>query len=99
MPFAMKALMALADSGWAIDLYLWEDETHRYRSTLPKNIEILTLNSFNESNVQRMNEPSRLNRIRNVKVLWEIRRQPQYLLVIGLGQIGIYIASLLAGGK
>jgi hypothetical protein len=87
MPFALNSIVALAKQGWQIDLYLWEDFSLQYQDLLPDNV---CIKYFQEP------QPSPLNRFRPDWLRIRFQFSSNYICVFGLGQIGSYLASILA---
>jgi glycosyltransferase involved in cell wall biosynthesis len=87
MPFALNSVAALAQSGWHIDLYLWETASRNYETLLSGKVAIRFYRDF---------PPSRLNRLRYHWLCLKLLRQKNYACVFGLGQIGAYLAAYLA---
>lgn len=92
MPFSLNSVIALANAGWEIDLYLWERQlwgkpVSHYDSLLPKNV---TIRYFTEL---RYNP---LDRWRHNWLKFRFQQQSNYLCVFGLGQIGAYVGNLIA---
>lgn len=87
MPFALNSIIALAKQGWKIDLYLWEAFSSQYQDLLPDNVFIKYLQEP---------QPSPLNRLRPDWLRIRFQFSSNYICVFGLGQIGSYLASILA---
>lgn len=87
MSFALNAVVSLANAGWNIDLYLWEEPSKNYNELLANNI---TIKYFKEP------QPSPLNRFRHIWFPFKFQQWNSYCCVFGLGQIGAYIAALIA---
>jgi glycosyltransferase involved in cell wall biosynthesis len=87
MPFAINSVIFLANSGWEIDLYLWEKPDVNYTEIFPDNV---TINYINEL------PPSPLSRIRHLWLKFKFLGNKKYICVFGVGLVGVYIASLIA---
>jgi len=89
MPFALNTIVSLAKMGWNIDLYLWEEPSNSCQDLLPDTI-----------NIRYFREPLRFNRLKPIwrpsKFQWQFQWQKNYCCVFGLGQIGAYIADIIA---
>ena len=89
MPFALNSVVSLAKMGWQIDLYLWGESSDNYKNLLP---ETVTIKQFRE--------PLRFKRLkpiwRPLQFQWQFQWQKNYCCVFGLGQIGAYIADIIA---
>lgn len=92
MPFALNTVVSLANLGWSIDLYLWEQPllgrlVSSYEDLLPKNVSVRYFTELRYSPVDPWIEH------------WlELRfsRQKNYLCVFGLGQKGAFIGRCIA---
>jgi glycosyltransferase involved in cell wall biosynthesis len=88
MPFAINSVVALAKTGWIIDLYLWEDPSPNYTTLFPENV---TIKYFTEPRRTPFN-----------LLLWYLQLQlpfkwrKKYCCVFGVSQIGHYIAHTIA---
>jgi len=91
MPFALNSVAALANVGWEVDLYLWEQPSPNYDNLFSKNV---TIRYFAEP------KSAPLNRLlRYLQYVWfpfQFKWRNSYYCVFGLGQIGAYIATLIA---
>ena len=87
MPFALNAVIALANNNWQVDLYLWEDKSSQYADLLPQTVRIKYLKEPHHSS---------LNRFRSywIGILFQFSRN--YRCVFGLGQRGLHLAAILA---
>lgn len=96
MPFAFNSVVALAESGWIVDLYLWEEDIDIYKEILPKSVKIVTIKSLRSKEIQELEKPSRFNRVRSILIDLEARNQNRYRYALGLGQIGVHFAAILS---
>ena len=87
MPFALNTIVSLAKMGWNIDLYLWEEPSNSCQDLLPDTI-----------NIRYFREPLRFNRLRpfQLQLQFQFSWQKSYDCIFGLGQIGAYIANIIA---
>lgn len=88
MPFALNTVIFLEKMGWKVDLFLWEAENHNYDDIFSDNVKITYQN------------PLEVRKLRYLgpSLFWTQFRfySGHYNYVFGLGQIGAYIASLIA---
>ena len=87
MPFSLNSVISLANMGWQVDLYLWEKPSENYKNLLPKNIDI-----------KYFKEPISLL-MRGIRPIWlklQFQQFRNYSCVFGVGQIGAYIADIIA---
>jgi len=89
MPFALNSVVALANAGWKIDLFLGEQRNPHYKDILPGNVRVQHLPDIHVNRVP-VNFFRRLNFMANA--FWRSR----YNCVFGVGQMGAYIASLIS---
>lgn len=89
MSFSLNSVILLAKAGWHVDVFLWERPSLNYQGLLPNNV---TIQYFKEL-------PSdSLNRFQHFWLVLRLKLQKNsYCCVFGLGQIGAYIAAILAG--
>lgn len=87
MPFALNSVLALAKAGWNVDLYLWEKPCLNYKELLPDNV---TIKYFIDRQFRQ------LNQLKHIWLRFKFEFSKSYLCVFGLGQIGAYIASIIA---
>ena len=94
MPFALNSVVALANSGWEVDLFLWENLNTDYARILPKNVNI----KYNEEidNFSIINRILNKPKIRSRLLYLQFRECSDYSCAFGLGQIGAYIASIIS---
>ncbi len=85
MPFSLNSVISLAKMGWSVDLYLWEKPSKNYEELLPHTVTVIYLR-----------EPSHLRRFRSLWLQIRFRWQRNYCCVFGMGQIGAYIANIIA---
>jgi len=84
MPLGLNPVRALANSGAEVDLYLAETPSDRYKSLLSSNVK---LKYFKEVHS---------DRFLKYTAMFSTKFLKKYTCVFGLGQIGIYLAFLLA---
>ncbi|MDX1373787.1 MAG: hypothetical protein R3321_15035, partial [Nitrososphaeraceae archaeon] len=96
MPFALHIIKALDIAGWKVDLFLWENEQTNYSNYFSDNVNITRLYSCNKNRIIKNEQFDWLNYINDPLIRLEIKKTPDYEVVFGLGQFGIYIASLIA---
>ena len=95
MPFAFNTVLALAQAGWPIDLYVWEKPLwgkliSNYSELLPAKV---STHYFTET---------RLNPINPWRHLWYrflFQFLRSYRCVFGVGQVGAYIGNLVASAS
>ncbi len=87
MPFALNSVLALAKSGWIVDLFLWEKPSQNYEELLPKNV-IVNYLSEPANNFSKYFQPAQLR--------LQFCLKSNYICVFGVGQIGGYIAAIVA---
>ncbi len=94
MPFALNSVVALANAGWEVDVYLWEKPSSNYSNLFPEHV---TIRYFPKA------KPGQINKlIEYVGYLYlplQFKWRNSYYCVFGLGQIGAYIASLIASSS
>jgi glycosyltransferase involved in cell wall biosynthesis len=83
MPFALNSLVALANIGWDVDLYLWEEPSSTYNTILPSNV---TIKFFKQ----------KFNRLRPTVLFFRFFWRNNYICVFGISQIGAYIARIIS---
>lgn len=100
MPFVFNVVKALDGAGHHIDLYIWEDNVETYREYFSANVNIKKLRSCKPLRmVNRRRDWKNLDWLNNCNrafIELDAALAPTYDLVFGAGQIGIYIASILA---
>lgn len=88
MPFALNTVIFLEKMGWKVDLFLWEAKNHNYDDIFSNNVEII------------YQKPLEVRKLRYLgpSLFWMQFRlySGHHDYVFGLGQIGAYIASLIA---
>ncbi len=94
MPFALNSVIALANAGWEVDLFLWENPNKNYSQILPKNIKIKYYKQTNNSSV--INKILNKAKIQSSLFYFQFQIYRNYSCVFGLGQIGAYIAAIIA---
>ncbi|MBF2064959.1 MAG: hypothetical protein IGS39_11135 [Calothrix sp. C42_A2020_038] len=90
MPFALNSVIYLAKMGWSVDLYLWEEKSDCYDNLLPDTVNI---NYLKDS---KFSLQSKLNQIRSILLAFQFQSLDKYYCVFGLGQIGAYLANIIA---
>lgn len=96
MPFAIYIVKALDIAGWDIDLFLWEDDLSVYSNYFSDNVNITRLKSCDNHRLIKGDKFYWINYINDPFIRLEVKKLPDYEIVFGLGQLGIYIASLVA---
>ncbi len=91
----MNIIKALAQSGHHVDLYLWEKDTAVYSSYFPENVRILKLQTCRPDRIIKR-KMDWLNHFMKPFIKLELNLNRKYDIVFGLGQIGIYLAELMA---
>jgi glycosyltransferase involved in cell wall biosynthesis len=89
MPFALNSVLSLANAGWEVDLFLGERRNPNYKDILPDSVRVRHLLDIH-INRGPVNFFRRLNFLANT--FWRSR----YHCVLGVGQMGAYIASLIS---
>jgi glycosyltransferase involved in cell wall biosynthesis len=89
MPVALNSVSALAKSGWAVDLFLWEEKSKHYEELFPDNVKIRYLKDLPGND-------SRIILLRQILFLARFLHRYRYRCVFGIGQIGAYVASIVS---
>lgn len=94
MPFALNSVVSLANSGWEVDLFLWENLNINYSKILPKNVNV----RYNKvlDNFSIVNRILNKAKIKSRLLYFQFQGYRNYSCVFGLGQIGAYIASIIS---
>jgi glycosyltransferase involved in cell wall biosynthesis len=97
MPFALNSVMALANCVSQVDLFVWEKPICDYSKILPANVNIYYRIGFDQPTlygriINKINVRSQILRL-------QFDRYKDYDCVFGLGQIGSYIASIIANAS
>lgn len=96
MPFGLNIVRALDKTAHIdLDLFLWEKDVDNYREYFSDETRICSLGSCAPFRIIKRKQDW-LNYLNRPFIRLEIARQKKFDCVIGLGQIGIYIASILA---
>ncbi len=88
MPLALNSVKMLADEGWFVDVYLWEQSFLPYKDLFSKNVTII--------NCRKSLSGTRywINKLwRKITFQWH---KKGYSCVFGVGQIGNHIANRMA---
>jgi glycosyltransferase involved in cell wall biosynthesis len=99
MPFACNAVAALAATGWNVDLYLWERYSAVYENIFSQNVNIVWSKHMQENVIQKIQQPGYMNKIRKLKAEKYFKSLKHYKCIFGVGQVGIYIASLISASS
>ena len=91
----MNIVNALAGSGHNVDLYVWEEDTSVYSSCFPDNVRIMRLETCKPGRIIKR-KMDWINHVFKPFIKLELGLSNKYDLVFGLGQIGIYLAELMA---
>lgn len=94
MPFALNSVVALGQAGWPVDVYIWEEPNPSYQQFLPETVTLHYCNIILQYFIAPI--PGWWYRWKQFLNWRQFQRQHQYHCVFGVGQIGLYIASLLA---
>lgn len=95
MPFALNSVIALAISGWEVDLFLWETPNINYLDLLPKNVNIKYHGMINNHFIGKViNKPIIRSQLLYFNLFF--RNYNNYRCVFGLGQIGAYLAYVIS---
>lgn len=96
MPFVLNTIKKLADAGWNTDVYLWENSSVDYSLMFPKNVKLLYQDDkwlpIVDSILVRMSPI----RYKENTYRYRFRSGKKYNCVFGAGQIGAFIAHLIA---
>ncbi len=92
MPFSLNSVIALANAGWSIDLYLWErplwgESASNYDELLPQNVTIQYFTELRYSPVDQWIDSW---------LKFRFGKRRQYSCVFGLGQKGAFIGAVMA---
>ncbi|MFH7245464.1 MAG: hypothetical protein ACHWZW_21725 [Spirulina sp.] len=88
MPFALNTVTSLEKIGWKIDLFLWEGQSHHYDNLFSDGIKVY---------YQKLIGVRKLRYLGPSRFWMQFRVLPsRYDYVFGVGQIGAYIAALIA---
>jgi len=90
VPFSLNPVVFLAKMGWEVDLYLWEEPGANYNDLLPDTV---TIKYFREP---KLSLHSRLHLLRRISLPFQFLWRKNYCGVFGYGQIGAYIANIIA---
>jgi glycosyltransferase involved in cell wall biosynthesis len=90
VPFSLNPVVFLANMGWEVDLYLWEKPGANYHALLPETVKI---KYFREP---QLSLHSRLHLLRRLSFPVQFLWRKSYCGVFGYGQIGAYIANIIA---
>ncbi|PZV14494.1 MAG: hypothetical protein DCF20_12660 [Pseudanabaena sp.] len=90
VPFSFNPVVLLAKMGWEVDLYLWEEPGVNYNNLLP---DAVTIKYFREP---KLSMYSRLHLLRRISLPFQFLWRKNYCIVFGYGQIGAYIANIIA---
>jgi glycosyltransferase involved in cell wall biosynthesis len=97
MPFALNSVIALANCGCQVDVFLWEKPICDYSKILPANVDIHYGISFDTPDIYGR-IINKIN-VRHQILRLQFDRYKDYDCVFGLGQIGSYIASVIANAS
>jgi glycosyltransferase involved in cell wall biosynthesis len=87
MSFALNSVLALGKLGWSVDIFLWEKPAFNYK------------NLFSDTVTIRYSRDPKRNPLNGLRPFWlklMFQSQKNYYCVFGLGQIGVYIANIIA---
>jgi glycosyltransferase involved in cell wall biosynthesis len=93
MAFSLNSLLSLAKIGWNIDLYLWEKPNKSYKDLLPDTV---TINYFRDLGYNPGSSIRWKEKLKAILTYFQFKWRKNYCCVFGLGQIGAYIASIMA---
>ncbi|MBI4929794.1 MAG: hypothetical protein HY841_03455 [Bacteroidetes bacterium] len=96
MPFVSNTIKKLADAGWKIDLYLWENPSIDYSIMFPKNVHLHYQNDkwipIVDSVLVRISK----KKYKENTYRYRFCSGKKYDCVFGLGQIGAFVARLIS---
>lgn len=99
MPFALNIIKSLDRAGWEVDLYLWEEDTTAYSGYFSGNVRTRRLNSCEPTRIFRKPMYTGLNYLNAPFIRLEVKGGDEYACVFGVGQIGAWLACLMARAK
>lgn len=95
MPFGLNIVQALDQAGHQVDLFIWETDTTIYEQRFSENVRVRKLLSGQPQRVIKR-KMDWLNYLNQPFVHLDCFRNRHYDCVFGLGQIGVWLASVMA---